>query len=172
MNAYYIKKLIALGISTEDTPSIVGKTDFDLFNKATATLFYQNDQQIIKSQTEALLTEEHQISPQYIQRFITVKTPLLNQDKQAIGVIGSSHEISVVHINGQPIELNRRDVDCLAGIFKGMSAKMIAKHHDLSPRTVESYIENLKNKINCQNKHEIIQLILDNNLELILKHHK
>ena len=45
-NAFYIKKLIALGITTEDKPSIVGKTDFDLFNKVTATLFYQNDQQL------------------------------------------------------------------------------------------------------------------------------
>lgn len=54
------------------------------------------------------------------------------------------------------IRLSLRETQCLACLILGMTAKQIAKTLLLSPRTVESYLKQIKNKFNCVYKHQII----------------
>jgi len=52
--------------------------------------------------------------------------------------------------------LSRRERDCLRLLIHGHSAKDSAMELHLSPRTVESYLENIKNKLNCHSKRELL----------------
>lgn len=54
------------------------------------------------------------------------------------------------------IDITKREQDCLSLIIKGRTTKEIARYLDISPRTVEYYINSLKNKIGCQYKTEIL----------------
>ena len=43
-----------------------------------------------------------------------------------------------------------------------MSAKEAGEKLDLSKRTIEFYLENIKNKLNCQKKSELIAMAIQN----------
>ncbi len=51
--------------------------------------------------------------------------------------------------------LTRRERECLQLLLQGKTAKETATMLDLSPRTVESYFENIKKKLSCSNKGEL-----------------
>lgn len=53
--------------------------------------------------------------------------------------------------------LSRREKECLALYLKGETAKSMAVSLELSQRTVESYLENAKNKLNCYRKEELLK---------------
>lgn len=53
----------------------------------------------------------------------------------------------------------RRELDCIPLLLKGLSAKQIALHLEISFRTVEVYINNLKYKTKTTNKSELIFLL-------------
>jgi len=52
--------------------------------------------------------------------------------------------------------LSRRQLECAHLLMTGMTQKEIATHLKLSQRTVESYIENIRTKLQCRNKTELI----------------
>jgi DNA-binding CsgD family transcriptional regulator len=59
------------------------------------------------------------------------------------------------------IMLTNKETNCLVNICKGRSAKQTAKHLSLSPRTVESHINNIKLKTDYNSKNELIEQIFD-----------
>lgn len=56
-----------------------------------------------------------------------------------------------------PSEITERELEVLKFLTRGYSASYIAQNLFLSVRTVENYINNLKNKLNCYSKTELIQ---------------
>jgi DNA-binding CsgD family transcriptional regulator len=62
--------------------------------------------------------------------------------------------------DGHKIKLSNREIDCIAYIKGNLTAKMIAKKMNLSHRTVEAYLENIKTKFNITDKHELLRVIL------------
>ena len=54
--------------------------------------------------------------------------------------------------------ISKREAECVRHLSSSKTVKEIAKAMDLSPRTVESYLNNIKNKLNCSSKLEIINL--------------
>lgn len=52
--------------------------------------------------------------------------------------------------------LTQREKECLKHLLEGKSIKGIATTLSLSPRTVEYYLVNVKNKIGCWNKEELV----------------
>lgn len=52
--------------------------------------------------------------------------------------------------------LSNRQSQCLYHLVRGLTAKQIAKVLGLSNRTIEFYLENLKEKFNCPNKSDLI----------------
>lgn len=55
-------------------------------------------------------------------------------------------------------ELSRREYQILQSISEGKTSKEVARILNLSPRTVESFIQNTKQKLNCYSKSELIIL--------------
>lgn len=54
-----------------------------------------------------------------------------------------------------------REIDCIQYTIQGKSAKQIASLLNLSTRTVENYIENIKNKMRVHTKYELIAKLVN-----------
>jgi DNA-binding CsgD family transcriptional regulator len=52
-----------------------------------------------------------------------------------------------------------REAQCMAQLMRGKTIKATALYLDLSPRTVEYYLKNMKSKLKCRTKSELMQLI-------------
>lgn len=63
-------------------------------------------------------------------------------------------------------QLTEREKDCAHYLCRGMSAREIAACLNLSKRTVEFYLANMKDKLLARSKSELIMKLLDNNLLL------
>ncbi len=53
-------------------------------------------------------------------------------------------------------QLTTRELQCIDYLLQGFNNKNIATKLHLSPRTVEAYIENIKEKLCCKSKIELI----------------
>ena len=53
----------------------------------------------------------------------------------------------------------RREAECMVLLLKGKTINSVADILELSPRTVEYYIKNMKSKIGCRTKFELVDLI-------------
>jgi DNA-binding CsgD family transcriptional regulator len=53
--------------------------------------------------------------------------------------------------------LSKRQSECMFFLLRGKTAKDIAKILRLSPRTVEEYIDQIKSKLNCNTKSDLIE---------------
>lgn len=58
--------------------------------------------------------------------------------------------------------LTKREKECVKWLLKGLTAIQIGKKIHLSNRTVESYLENIKNKLGCRTKQELFDVLLNN----------
>lgn len=54
--------------------------------------------------------------------------------------------------------LSRREAECLFFFAQGRSMREIGEHFGLSPRTVETHINNIKIKLDCHTKGELISI--------------
>lgn len=59
------------------------------------------------------------------------------------------------------VHFSRREAECMAQLLRGRSIRGTAKKLDLSHRTVEFYVKNMKRKLNCNTKYELIALVVD-----------
>lgn len=66
--------------------------------------------------------------------------------------IGHKHDVQMAD------SLSSRERNCLIHLVQGKTAKQIGNDLDLSHRTVESYLENIKNKFTCLTKQELISI--------------
>lgn len=55
-------------------------------------------------------------------------------------------------------KLSQREKECLKFLIDGKTAKETASLLGLSRRTIESYFENIKNKLSCETKQEVFHL--------------
>ena len=66
-----------------------------------------------------------------------------------------------------------KEIDVISCIFGGKSPQFIADLLSLSPRTIETYLNNIKSKINCHSKEQIISFIEQSDKrDLLLQHYE
>jgi len=59
------------------------------------------------------------------------------------------------------INLSERQSECLFFLLRGKNVKEISQFLNLSPRTIEDYVNQLKLKFNCSSKGELIEKAID-----------
>ena len=61
---------------------------------------------------------------------------------------------------------SKREVQCIHNLLQGNTAKQIAITLNLSVRTIQHYIENIKKKTQCRTRQELIHMALRGNFQL------
>ena len=67
----------------------------------------------------------------------------------------------------QDLRISPRELQCLELLSHGKTAKEIAQNIQISPRTVESYLANVKAKTNCNYKSELVEFFFKNRHNII-----
>ncbi len=102
--------------------------------------------------------------------FITIKAPYYNEKNEIAGVFGISHVLSTYDLEKKQNEkLTMRESECLMELIKGKTAVQIAESLDISKRTVESYMENIKGKLGCNNKSELVNKVYQTGLNSLME---
>lgn len=64
--------------------------------------------------------------------------------------------------------LTKRELECLYYLNLGYTIKIIANKMNLSPRTIESYLENIKYKLNVRYKLDLMEFVRSQGLDVLL----
>ncbi|MCC2624385.1 MAG: hypothetical protein K0R14_258 [Burkholderiales bacterium] len=109
----------------------------------------------------------------FITNFHQAKAPLLHKVEPHRFIIKDRYDNNLCFKQGNLIEkfnflnslynyhFTKRELDCVPLLIKGYSAKQIAEELDLSFRTIESYINNIKNKTKSSSKNELLAILYD-----------
>ncbi|MGE3920042.1 MAG: helix-turn-helix transcriptional regulator [Gammaproteobacteria bacterium] len=68
----------------------------------------------------------------------------------------------IMRYKDQQYSITKMEFNCLINLFYGKSMKEISSELNLSPRTVEGYILNIKNKMKVNRKSELIKIFYNN----------
>ncbi|HSW68979.1 MAG TPA: LuxR C-terminal-related transcriptional regulator [Gammaproteobacteria bacterium] len=66
------------------------------------------------------------------------------------------------------VYLTKREAECAAYMLDGATAKQIGKLLSISYRTVESHLNQIKEKMNCTSKEKLIDFLLSSNIQDVL----
>jgi DNA-binding CsgD family transcriptional regulator len=57
------------------------------------------------------------------------------------------------------IYLTQREAECSYWVIRGLTNKQVADQMQLSPRTIEYYLRNIRCKLNCYSKIHLVKLL-------------
>lgn len=121
------------------------------------------------------------------------KVPLINDEGQVEGLLGQALQLQknyLAHLqkllqlenqnlvktifeinNYNDYGLSPRESECYFYLLRGLTAKIIGNKLALSPKTVEFYLTNVRQKLNCATKTELIEKGFDLGLHYIIPNH-
>jgi len=150
-----------------------------------AHLFQMQDKEVVLTSQRMRILDIHPFAGHEWRAYIFTKAPLIDENNKVVGTIfhgvnitntsmielGSilskiSDNKSKIELLGQSsyllgnnlnkLRLSDRQAEILFYILRGKTIKQIALLLNISPRTTEDYLEQLKNKFNVMNKYELI----------------
>lgn len=159
----------------------VGKSCFHEFTKESIEITTRNDRLVMQSQELRISEENVILSKSNLNRpTLSFKMPWYNHNNEVIGLFGCSiisgrhpladslslirslgilnaaQDVTSISDNITETYLSKRQIQCATLLLAGMTTKDIAMQLNLSPRTIEHYIEMIKSKLECSNKTELI----------------
>lgn len=179
----------------DSVKKLIGKNDYQLSWKQIANYAQAIDSRIISGKinnyvnvVETIDVYEKKPDGTVLVKkndILITKAPLTNQRDKIIGIIGSHVDItgySLVRKNGYIDNegnlrlgdffgnsyLTKRELTVFKLVLLGKSSKVIAKILKLSYRTVEGYIDNIKLKLQCKTKGDIIYTAVNHGLSYIV----
>ena len=155
-----------------------GKSYFKRFTTNTAHSLLQYDQEAMTNEATKIYEETVQYDDQDgIHCLLSVKMPWYSVENKVIGLFGccinldkspiSDFLTSMTkmglfnifenkNIDNEKIFLPKQQKTCATYLLQGLTNNDIALKMNLSRRTIESYIETMKNKFHCRNKTHLI----------------
>lgn len=129
------------------------------------------------------MTEEYVSTDENHNTFFSIKIPCYDEKSRIISIFGLSidlqannlaqflkiilslgisfHQKSIPGTFLQNVYLTQREEHIVRHLVRGKTAKEIARVMNLSPRTVEFYLINIKNKMGVVNKSDLIERCMD-----------
>lgn len=172
----------------------IGLTAFDIMNKETANICISHDQIAINKNINIIKDELYTRHDDIDISALTIKFPWYNERNKIIGIFGLSclldkkwgtslaDSLSLIHQTGLlqsshmkqclpglsygEIYFTQRQKEIIIYMIRGKTAKEIATILELSQRTIEHHIENIKLKTNSSSRSELIDKMFDH---LIMK---
>lgn len=162
----------------------IGKSAYDVFEKKEALEVLANDRNILQT-GKIKIVEEHVLRKdnQAFLYALSFKSPWVDQQNRTLGIFGCS-----IILNQQPIAeslalmqelgffdcddpllnrinrfsplLNKREKQCLYYTIQGKTAREISIIINLSHRTVEQYLSNIKYKLSVPSRSALIEKVL------------
>lgn len=181
----------AATLGCSSTTKALGNTILSVYKNNPAHFSINHDKEILTRSRFIIKEESCERIDDISFQAITAKLPWYNDNNKIIGVIGFSIPIGLQLPNmesglfafvkltslfsslacassilpGQIINdiyLSRREAECVQHLMHGKTVKMIALSLNLSPRTVEGYLENVKAKFQVNSKADLINKIINN----------
>lgn len=159
---------------------IIGMKDEDFGEVSEEALAFYHDCDKLALSGNAVKMIHNIGSPDSTKSFLLDKKPLFNNENLIIGTIFQCHELKEnilfnlrkhdekyqipylksykIGVFDNPYDLSARELECLFCVLRGMTAKRVAEILQLSKRTVEFYISNIKNKFGSLTKSELLVL--------------
>lgn len=158
-------------------------TDKDLFWHDFAATMVHNDRLIIKNNEPQTFIEPSTTFGGKAIHYLSHKAPLHSHKGKVIGTVGISYQLEDTSWDNEKLNvislllgelaantarkfllkrhqalygLTKRQMECLYYLTKGMTIKQIAAQLALSHRTVEHYLEAIREKLGCASKWELI----------------
>lgn len=174
-----------------DAREVLGKSVLDFIHAQYAKCLLENDQDILLNQHLKILSEECvRLVDDAFWQALSIKMPWYNEEGNLIGTLGlgiverqhslpaTLEKITKFGLLHEPliekkmpsikienlynnIHLTIREKEVLNYLIRGKTAKDTASMLNLSTRTVEHYLESLKNKFDVSSKAALIEKIID-----------
>ncbi len=163
----------------------IGKTLATVFTRESANQIVENDHEIMTANRIKIFEGIYNRNDEINFQALSVKTPWYNSEDKIIGVFGCTiafgkqslaeslshiaalgllspfntthdlnHHLPISKINNY--YFSKRETECLHYYVQGKTSKEIAVILQLSKRTVENYLQNIKDKIGVSTKSELI----------------
>ncbi len=154
-----------------DSPTqVTGKSDFDLIWKEDAASYIRSDRVLLSGKPFLNQIEQQQqrnilISKSLYQNRISLSFILIDNF-----IATHKHNLNqqIFHINNRVVKLTKKQCNIYKLIIKGYNAKQISIKTNISPRTVEVHIKNLKEKFQVSHKNSLIILVWQHNFLQLL----
>lgn len=189
----YANEMCADIIGYDSIKSALGKSIFDVTSYESAIAVRNHDIQVMR-QNNATITEEELERDDYLQRCLSFKYPLYKKD-EIVGVFGCSifyerdtlttalaQIVNMGLLDSAPAsrlntklkkslyDFTKREEQCLYYSVRGKSAREIGVVLNLSRRTVEQYLENVKFKMGVRTRSEMLEIGWDVLIESKISH--
>lgn len=146
----------AIGFLQIPREELINKYDRELPWKDCAIQWRNNELKVIAEKTAQQLFESL-IYKGKKYTYLSMKMPVHRGNKTS-GTLALLKQLQQIDLDEEANlpKISKRQCECLYYLTKGFVPKQIASIMKLSIRTIENYIENLKIKLDCYHRHDLI----------------
>lgn len=179
-----INELGCKALQHESEKVLIGKTIERVVTKSSADSIEYNNKEVIIQNKKKIVDElpEFKNKLGLNQHYLTIKVPWYNDKNQTLGVFGTAillgeyplaESLAGIAKMGildnskkllctitQDVYLTPREKEVSYWLIRGKTSKEIGELLQLSRRTVENYLENMKTKMNVKSKSELVEKLL------------
>lgn len=140
------------------------KTIFDVCETDCARTTNLNDEEVIKNGQQIACHETALFKNGVRMTVLSQKQPIFDRDKQIVGLVGMSMSVPMLSTNDALFRLRQqgltpREAEIALAYSKKISAKEISSALDISPRTVQKHIENIRFKLDLNRPSQFYEFI-------------
>lgn len=170
--------------------SVIGKSVFAITKRDYAKRVRANDLSVMRRARTHFIEEDFFRKDEAVLNCLSIKYPRYNNEGKIVGLFGfsiimglqsvaealskitslgflvppqfdlNSHSVYIDKDMNQ-VYFSKRELEIVRILVRGKTAKEVALNLQLSKRTVEHYIENIKDKMGATNKSELIEMLFN-----------